>query len=89
MGGIDQSAEIAVGPPAQGFFGSRRLVLERLQLGDLVQQARKVAVFGAGNFGAVIQIGTRGSAGDQRCEQYDGQKGRDRNTRLPRARYRR
>jgi hypothetical protein len=87
--GVSEPFEIAVGAPPQGLFGNWGLVLERLQLGDLVQQARKVAVFGAGNFGAVIQIGTRGSAGDQRCEQYDGQKGRDRNTRLPRARYRR
>src|SRR5580692_342775 len=72
--GVSEPFEIAVGAPPQCLFGNWGLVLERLQLGDLVQQARKVAVFGAGNFGAVIQIGTRGSAGDQRREQYDGQK---------------
>ena len=58
--GVGEPAEIAVGAPAQRFFGCRRLVLERLQLGDLVQQTGEIAVLRAGDLGAVIQIGARG-----------------------------
>ena len=52
--GVREPAEIAVGAAAQRLLGNRRLVLERLQLGNLVQEIGEFAVFGAGNFGAVI-----------------------------------
>src|SRR6266704_7094107 len=67
MRGIGEPPEIALGPPAQGLFGSRGLVLERLQLGYLVQQIGEVAILGAGNLGPISQIGTNGGAGDQCC----------------------
>jgi hypothetical protein len=65
VGGVRKPAEIAVGAPAQRFFGGRRLVLQRLQLGDLVQQIGEVAIFRAGNLGPVIQIGADSRTGHQ------------------------
>src|SRR5215813_14410911 len=62
---IGKPLEVAVGASPQGFFGSWELVLERLQFGDLIEQTSKFAVFGSGNLGAVIHIGTRDSTKDQ------------------------
>jgi hypothetical protein len=71
--GIGKPAEVAVGTPPQGFLGNRRLVLQRFQLGDLVEQTGKVAVLNAGDLRAIIQIGTRRSAGEQRRDQKSGE----------------
>src|SRR6202023_2086841 len=54
--GVRQPGAIAVGAPTQRFFGRRRLVLERLQFGDLVEQIGEVAILGTGDLGPVIQI---------------------------------
>jgi len=54
----------------------------RLQLGDLIEQTGKFAVLRPGDFSAIIQIGTRRSAGQQRDDQRDGQK-KNRRTRIP------
>ena len=71
MCGVRKPAEIAVGAPAQRFFGGRRLVLERLQLGDLVQQIGEAAILGAGNLGPIIHIGTHSSIGHQRRRDHN------------------
>jgi hypothetical protein len=44
---IVEPAEIPVGSPARGLLGSRRLVIERLQLEDLAQQIGGAATIGA------------------------------------------
>ena len=64
--GVSEPPDVAVGPPAQRLFGSRRFVLERLQLGNLVQQAGEIAVLGAGDLGLIVQIGADGRTGRQR-----------------------
>ena len=69
--GIREPAEITIGAPAQRLFGNRGFVLERLQLGDFVQQIGEITVFGTGNLGAVIEIGAHGWAGNQRRRQRD------------------
>jgi hypothetical protein len=65
--GTRKPSEITIGAPAQRLLGRRRLVLERLELGHLVQQIGEIAVLGAGNRGPIIPIGTDRRAGDQRC----------------------
>src|ERR1700746_1193098 len=64
--GIGKPTEVAIGASPQGFFGDGRLILERLQLRDLVEQTGKLAVLNAGNFRTIIQIGTYRSAWEQR-----------------------
>ena len=55
---------------------SRGLVLERLQLGNLVQQTGEIAILGPCNPGSVIQIGadrdTRNQRRGQCCRQKNG-----------------
>src|SRR5215472_17917104 len=70
---VGEPAEIAIGTSAQGFFGYWGLVLERLQLGNLVQQTSEIAVLRSGDFGAVIHVGTRFCAGGQCRGQRDDQ----------------
>ena len=62
---VRQPTEITVGSAAQGLFGGRRLVLQRLQLGDFVQQIGEILIIDAGDLGAIIQIRTRGGTGNQ------------------------
>jgi hypothetical protein len=71
---VGEPAKISIGPPAQRLFGSWRLVLERFQLGNLVQEDRKFAVFRAGNLRAIIQIGMYGKTRRQRRSQRDDRK---------------
>ncbi len=52
--GIGEPTEIAVGAPAQRLLGSRRLIFERLQFGDVIQQVGELTISDAGNFGPVI-----------------------------------
>ena len=52
--GVRKPAEIAVGAPAQRFFGRWRLVFERLQLGHFVQQVGEIAILGTGDLGPVV-----------------------------------
>src|SRR5205809_1251996 len=65
VGGIGEALEITVGSPTQRFLGSRGLVLERLQLGDLVHEISEVAILSAGNLGAVVQVSIGRRTGDQ------------------------
>jgi hypothetical protein len=58
--GIGEPAEIPVDSPAQGLFGSRRLVLERLQLEDRVPTDPVKSLLSTPVISArVISIGTR------------------------------
>jgi hypothetical protein len=79
--GIREPAEIAVGAPPQRFFGSPRLVLKRLQLGDLVQQVGQIAVLGAGDFGAIFRSAR--TAGPATNAAVSTNIRRDRRTRIP------
>ena len=60
MRSIDQTFDVAVGTPAQGFLGCRGLIFELLQLGDFVEQVGKLAVLSSGNLGTIIDIGAHG-----------------------------
>jgi hypothetical protein len=66
MGGVRQPAEITVGSTAQRLFGGRRLVLQRLQLGDFIQQIGEILIINAHDLGAIIQIRMRRGRGNQR-----------------------
>src|ERR1700739_410983 len=74
MSRVCQPAEIAVGAATQRLLGNRGSVLERLKLGDLLQQISELAILDAGDLGSIVQISAGNITGNNcRCDQCNHQ----------------
>ncbi len=68
-GGIGEPGEIAVGAAPQRLLRRWRPVFERLQLRDLIEQIREVALLGAVDRRFVFDVGAAGDAREKRRDQ--------------------